>query len=74
MRPYWIMNSTEWEAEAVAFTTHADKQRAKINRRGLGTRAPQYMLETLERFERRAKEARSNAAKAREEEEPQHKP
>jgi len=65
------MTSAEWDAEAAGFTTHAERQRAKINRYGLGTRAPKYMLETLDRFERRAQEARSNSAKAWEQEQEQ---
>ena len=73
MRPHWIMNSTEWEAEALAQTQRAERQRDKIARYGLGTRAPKYMLDTLERFETRAREARSNSAKAWEEEQHQQK-
>jgi hypothetical protein len=68
------MNSAQWEAEAKAFAAHADKQRAKIARYGLRTRAPQYMLDTLDRFERRTQEALSNAAKAGEDEKAQSKP
>ena len=74
MRPHWIMTSEQWKAEAKDFTAHANKQRTKIARYGLATRAPQYMLDTLDRFDRRAEEARSNAAKAREEEQETQKP
>lgn len=74
MRPHWIMTSAQWDQEAAGFTAHADAQRAKINRYGLGTRAPAYMLATLNRFERRAQEARSNSAKAWAEEQEHVKP
>ena len=74
MRPHWIMTSAQWDQEAAGFTAHADAQRAKINRYGLGTRAPAYMLATLDRFERRAQEARSKSAKAWAEEQEHVKP
>ena len=62
------MTSDEWDAVAGSCTEHAERQRAKINRYGLGTRAPQYMFDTLNNFEHRAQEARRNSAKAWEEE------